>query len=161
MGRKKKYLTEEERRAAHRERQRRYRERHLEKCRENSRNYNKNHKDKIKQHRQDNKDKMLEYQKQYRHTPIGRAHSIISSYKREDKKHNRGECTITAKWIVENIFTQPCHYCGEEGWEIMGCDRIDNDKPHTPDNVVPCCRECNDKRNIKSYEEFKKEMGMT
>ena len=56
--------------------------------------------------------------------------------------------------MVEDIFTKPCHYCGEEGWEIMGCDRIDNSKPHTPNNVVPCCDKCNRKRGRRDYEEF-------
>jgi hypothetical protein len=65
-----------------------------------------------------------------------------------------GKCTLTPEWIVENIFSKPCHYCGKEGWELIGCDRIDNSKPHTPDNVVPCCWECNKKRGRRDYEEF-------
>lgn len=110
-----------------------------------------------KQYWQENKEKVLEYNKKFNKTPIGRAVKLCSAYKRNDKKYNRGECTLTAQWIVDNIFSKPCHYCGETGWEIMGCDRINNDLPHTPDNVVPCCKECNIKRQKKSYEEFKKQ----
>ena len=52
---------------------------------------------------------------------------------------------MTAQWIVENIFSQPCAHCGENNWEKIGCNRLDNDKPHTKDNVEPCCKECNDR----------------
>ena len=111
-----------------------------------------------KQYRQNNKDAIAERQKQYYQTPNGRASSLVSGYRRADKNANRGECTLTAQWIIDNIFTQPCHYnCGETDWRKMGCDRINNDLPHTMDNVVPCCEECNKKRGTKTYEEFKHE----
>lgn len=110
--------------------------------------------EKRKQHYQENKEKTLEKQKNYYKTPMGRAQWLVQGYKREDKKYGRGECTLTAKWVVDNIFTSKCHYCGESNWHKLGCDRIDNSKPHTMDNVVPCCYECNCKRSSKSYEEF-------
>ena len=72
-----------------------------------------------------------------------KANSILQNYKRNDKMYNRGECTITSQWIVENIFSQPCAHCGETDWNKLGCNRIDNSKPHTIDNVEPCCEECN------------------
>ena len=31
--------------------------------------------------------------------------------------------------------------------EKIGCDRVDNSKGHTKDNVVPCCITCNTVRN--------------
>lgn len=49
------------------------------------------------------------------------------------------------EWIIENIFSKPCAHCGKEGWDIIGCNRLDNSKPHTKDNVEPCCKDCNDK----------------
>ena len=81
---------------------------------------------------------------------------LVNNYKWADINANRGECTLTAKWIVYNIFPKPCHWCGETDWHKLGCDRIDNDKPHTPDNVNPCCEECNKKRGTKTYDEFLK-----
>ena len=93
------------------------------------------------------KEQILEQQKQYRQTPMGRAQMLVQGYKREDKKYNRGECTLTAKWIVENIFNKPCAHCEKEGWQIIGCNRLDNSKPHTPDNVEPCCYEHNAELN--------------
>jgi len=106
------------------------------------------HTEYMKQYRQENTDKIREqkkqYNKEYLKTPMARAQRLVQTYKREDKKHNRGECTLTAKWVVENIFTQKCAHCDKEGWQIIGCNRLDNSRPHTEDNVEPCCKECND-----------------
>ena len=132
--------------------------------RESSRKCYKAHKDKyagyFAKHYKENKNNILEYQAEYFKTPMGRAQYLVQNYKRNDKKYNRGECTLTAQWVVDNIFPKPCHYCGETGWEIMGCDRIDNSLPHTHDNVVPCCRECNLKRQKKDYESYLAENDM-
>lgn len=81
---------------------------------------------------------------EYRKTPKYRATYLVNSYKRFDKKHNYGVCNLTPKWIIENIFTKPCAHCGKTGWQVIGCNRLDNSKPHTTDNVEPCCKECND-----------------
>lgn len=91
-----------------------------------------------------------EYNKQFKKTPIGRAGNILCSYNRNDKKYNRGKGDLTARWIMDNIFPKPCTYCGKSGWEIMGCNRIDDSKPHTKDNVEPCCKACNDKLGGRS-----------
>ena len=128
MGRPKKYQTEEERKVANREAQKRWRESNTE--------Y-------IKQYQQEHKEELAEYIKQYNKTPIGRAYCLLRAYRQSDKIAGRGECTLTAKWIVENIFTQPCAHCGETDWRKIGCNRLDNSLPHTPDNVEPCCFKCN------------------
>lgn len=75
-----------------------------------------------------------------------KAARMVSSYKCKDKKHGfENECDITASWMVKMIFHSSCVYCGDT--HKLGCDRIDNTKPHTMDNVVPCCVECNTARN--------------
>ena len=135
---------------------------HRNVCKECKKQYYREHKEAIleqqKQYRQEHKEYyteyMEQYMKQYNKTPTGRASYLLGDYRWADKNANRGECTLTAKWIIDNIFTQPCHWCGETDWIKLGCDRIDNDKPHTPDNVNPCCEECNIKRGRKTYEEF-------
>lgn len=99
--------------------------------------------DYLKQWYQDNKESVLSKQGEYHKTKKGRAVVLCSDYRTEDKLRGRGESTLTADWVVENIFSKPCHYCGETDWTKIGCDRIDNSKPHTPDNVVPCCLSCN------------------
>lgn len=87
--------------------------------------------------------KNKEKRKEWYHTPIGRASSLMTAYKTADKKANRGECTLTTQWIVDNILFKPCAHCGKIGWDIIGCNRLNNDLPHTPDNVEPCCLKCN------------------
>ena len=81
--------------------------------------------------------------KEYTKTPMGRALYLLNRYKRSDKKYNRGESDLTARWVVENIFSKSCAHCGETDWTKLGCNRLDNSKPHTKDNVEPCCWKCN------------------
>lgn len=82
---------------------------------------------------------------EYMSTPNGRASRLIATYNISDSVNNRGKGDLTAQWVVENIFSKPCAHCGKTGWEVIGCNRLDNSKPHTMDNVEPCCKECNDK----------------
>ena len=77
------------------------------------------------------------------HPEMTRASSLIQNYKKEDRKYGRELPDFDSKWMVENILLKPCHYCGETGWDIIGCDRIDNSKGHIKSNVVPCCLHCN------------------
>lgn len=143
--------------------QKQYREKHKKYFSEYKKQYRINNKDKIaeyfKQYYKDNKDKFSESQKKRIQTFYGRASMLINGYKREDKKYKRGECTLTTEWIIDNIFSgQKCVYCGETDWQKLGCDRINNDLSHSPDNVVCCCAECNKKRGKKVYEEYLKEI---
>lgn len=96
------------------------------------------------------KEQFAEYLIKYRNTPMGRAVRLCNNYKHADENANRGECTLTAKWIVDNIFSQPCKHCGKTGWNVVGCNRINNELPHTPDNVEPCCEDCNKDLNYES-----------
>ena len=138
--------------------QKKYYREHKEVILEQKKQYNKEHKEEKteynKQYNKEHKEEKTKYNKQYRQTQMGRANILVSNYKRHDKDANRGECTLTPEWIIDNIFTSKCHWCGETDWNELGCDRIDNDKPHTPDNVNPCCDKCNKKRGNKTYEEF-------
>lgn len=166
---KSKYNTEEERKAAMKEyNAKRYQE-HREKIlaqhaewRKNNPKYNTNY---YKDHKAERDEYNAEYYKshkneksewstKYHSTQKGRAINLVNNYRYVDKKYKREECTLTPEWVIDNIFSKPCHYCGESDWTKMGCDRIDNTKSHTPDNVVPCCLECNLKRNNKTYDEF-------
>ena len=128
------------------------------KCREYMRDWSKKNKEKVKEIAKKsylkNKSKRLEYAKQHlsekieynkqrRKTPIGRASYLVQGYAREDKKYGRGEVDFDAQWIVDNIFTKPCVHCGETDWYKLGCNRKDNSKPHTKENVEPCCHKCN------------------
>lgn len=144
---KKKYFTEEERKAAKSERNKKYYQANKEKLYEKRAGY-------FAEYYQSNKEKIAKRNAEYYSTPFGRADILLGRYKSNDKEHNRGECTLTAEWIIQNIFSEPCHYCGKTDWHELGCDRIDNSLPHTPDNVVPCCAECNKKRGSRTYDEY-------
>lgn len=100
------------------------------------------------------RDKLKGYSTEYKKTKHGRANSLVRDYRRADNAAGRGECTLTAEWIEENIFTSVCHYCGESDWTKLGADRKDSSLPHTPDNCVPCCLECNNKRGTTPYDDF-------
>ena len=184
MGRTKKYFTEEEKKAAKKEYDRQrykrlreefskkhseYYQKHKEEILEKNSEWKKNNPTYNEEYYQKNKgkfvesgaayyknnrEKVIKRQIEYQATQLGRANNLLSSYRYSDKKRNRGECTLTSEWIIENIFTSKCHYCGKTNWKELGCDRIDNSKPHTEDNVVCCCEECNKKRNRKEYNEF-------
>lgn len=120
--------------------------------------WSQNNKEKIaeqqRQWREDNPEYRKQYQKQYRQTPMGRASKLCGNYQKADKQYSRGECTLTAQWIVDHIFPNGCLYCGEKDWTKLGCDRVDNDLPHTPDNVVCCCADCNKKRSLRGFDMF-------
>lgn len=74
-----------------------------------------------------------------------RANNLVSNYKHKDKMRNLGECTITVDDFI-SICSKGCFYCGETDWKILGLDRVDNTKPHTKENCVCSCWECNNKK---------------
>lgn len=128
------------------------------KARERAKRWYIEHQDRVKQYRKDNKEKLARKCKEWREkntdhrrkydlerskSPIGRASNLVNAYNNMDIKANRGKGDLSAKWVVENIFSKPCAHCGKEGWQVIGCNRIDNTRPHTKDNVEPCCFECN------------------
>ena len=82
-----------------------------------------------------------------------KASKMVSAYRIKDKKKGL-ECDLTIEDMLD-IMNHPCVYCGDT--KRIGCDRIDNSKWHTKDNVVPCCVECNKARSdYFSFEEMKK-----
>ena len=114
--------------------------------------------EKSKIYRQDNKEKVKAYKEGYYKTKMGRASFINLRYNQEDKKRGFNiSNNVSSKWIVDNIFSgQKCVYCGDQDWTHLGCDRKDNNKPHTADNVVCACGLCNIERgNNYTVEEFK------
>lgn len=140
-----KYTTEEERLEARRKSRKKWSDSHPQ--------YN-------DEYYQSNKDKIIEYQKQYSKTQMGRAISQVRQYRRMDRRNGFGNVIdFDAKWMVDNIYTKPCAHCGETDWHKLGCNRLDNSKPHTMDNVEPCCGKCNNKLasdyNSKKIEKVK------
>lgn len=89
----------------------------------------------------------------YYKTQKGRAIMLVSAYRKMDKLKG-GESNISQDFLINNIFTKECVYCGEKN--NLGCDRINNNLFHTIDNVVACCKECNIARMDNfSFDEMK------
>lgn len=128
-----------------------------------------------KQYILDNKEKLAEYSKQYykehkkqileyykkRHlTLIGYCNSVRNSNISEDRKYGRigEEIPINYPTIEDymELLQQPDFYDGKQyNFTEMGLDRIDNSKPHTLDNIVPCSTVNNRKRGRRyTHEEF-------
>lgn len=97
----------------------------------------------------ENKEKSSETKSKYRNTPMGRACKLYWKYNQMDINAGRGLGDLTPEWIASNILTKPCAHCGEADWHKIGCNRLDNSKPHTMDNVEPCCYKCNVKLAVK------------
>ena len=138
-------MTDEERKERKREASRRYeqsekrklwlaqwREKNRDRIRANSKKW-----------RDANPEKQKIASDNYRFSKIGRATNLLRDYNRHDSEVNRGLGDLTPEWIVENILNKKCSHCDETDWHKIGCNRLDNSKPHTKDNVEPCCLKCN------------------
>lgn len=64
---------------------------------------------------------------------------MLNNYISIDEKKGM-TCTLTQS-DLERITSMPCHYCGDTN--RIGIDRINNKMPHTAENSLPCCVECN------------------
>jgi 5-methylcytosine-specific restriction endonuclease McrA len=86
----------------------------------------------------------------YRRQPCAR----FVKARAEAKRHGHD---WTLSWEqYEELIRRCCEYCGLSLPEVStGLDRKDSSRGYTPDNVVPCCRECNVAKNAWfTYEEF-------
>ena len=132
-------------------------ERDIEQSKENRRQY-------LIEYRKTNCEKAKAYHKQYNPTyqkkvqdsKYLKANSYVCHYRWADKESELEGFNLTREWIIENIFSSKCVYCGDNDWRHLGCDRIDNEKAHRIDNVVCSCGICNMERQRKrmSVKEF-------
>ena len=125
-----------------------YKAEHKEQIKEKTKEYRESHKEEIKVK---NKERCREWYL----IKENRAKMLIKCYKKDDEQLNRGECTLTPEQLI-SLWENGCYWCGEKDYTKLGADRIDNTKAHTLENCVCACKSCNDKRNIKSFEEYKK-----
>lgn len=122
--------------------------------------YRKNNAESIKQYLKQWRKDNPEYEKKYRETLEGYCRNIRRGNIRRDKEQGYINNELPSNYpTIEDymeLLQQTDHYDGKQyHFSEMGLDRIDNSKPHTLDNVVPCTTEHNIQRNTKSYEEFK------
>lgn len=102
------------------------------------------------------REQILKAMKKWHSSKEGRANNLANAYKQLDKNARRGESTITPQWIIDNIFTSKCYWCGNSDWRELGCDRILQHLPHTPDNVICSCGKCNVERGRRNFDWFTK-----
>ena len=152
----------------HKEENKVYFKNHYELHRDSKKAYAKNYylenKEKVleknREYSQANKDTKSEYKRNYKKTKIGRASFLIGKYRYLDKQFERGECDLTNEWVVDNIFSSSCIYCGDSDWRHLGCDRINNNLPHTKNNCVCSCGLCNmeraDRFTVEEFVEYRK-----
>lgn len=89
------------------------------------------------------------WRKRRRQDPDQLPKVICRDAKRSDRRH--GRTFGLSPETVSALIARGCVYCGEA--EVrMTLDRIDNDKGHTEDNVVPACIRCNYTRRSMPYE---------
>ena len=97
---------------------------------------------------------------------MGMVNRIIESYKRGAK--TRGYDWYLSTNDVLRLIHEPCYYCGvvdynekrqrrtkyeKIGYKYNGIDRVNNNKGYSLDNVVPCCKLCNQaKMNLEQRE---------
>ena len=168
MGRPRKYQTEEERRAARIESKRRYRKTHKAPLDEYRRKWYEAHKEEMAAWRREHRDEQSEYMKkwykenkehvkEYHQSMFGRACNQRNGYRTMDILRGFGDVIdFDGQWIVDNIYSQPCAHCGETDWRKLGCNRLDNSKPHTKDNVEPCCWDCNNRLGYEARRKNKR-----
>ena len=105
------------------------------------------------EYRQANKDKIAEYKAAYidpQTHPMNWARNMVNAYRQMDRdRFGDDSQTITAEWFLEHIAYRQCAHCGKQGIGLVGCNRLDNTKGHTEDNVEAACFKCNAKENIR------------
>jgi hypothetical protein len=94
----------------------------------------------------------------YNGTPSGRARLLRHRYRKIDAEKGQ-ESDLTVEFMLA-LMAKPCAYCGDST-DPRGCDRIDNRKGHTMDNVVPACKHCNCARMDNFTHEETKILGQT
>lgn len=64
---------------------------------------------------------------------------------RSDARRNGREFAISEEAFSALCASASCHYCGvpSQPNKPYGLDRVRNELGYTPDNVVPCCKQCN------------------
>jgi len=105
-------------------------------CRQAKRDANKRYSDRIKSD-PDKLERRRQYHRDYhqRHPEMARYKSMVSG----DSKKGR-MCDISIE-SYRDMIAKPCYYCSVT--ECGGLDRINNERGHVWDNVVPCCEKCN------------------
>ncbi len=86
-------------------------------------------------------EQLKEQRKEWRNNPVYLPGQIIRNCRAADA--SKGLINDLDEQFVKEMIAPGCIYCGDETPSRMTLDRIDNDKGHTKDNVLPACVRCN------------------
>lgn len=122
-----------------------------EKSREASARYRKANLTKIVQRGMDvyyrDPSKVIAKNKEWLQTTQGRLNTYRNGAKRRNIDFNLTLEEFKLFW------DKPCVYCATM-IRGVGLDRVDNTRGYTKDNVVPCCRDCNEMKMNRTRDEF-------
>lgn len=111
-----------------------------------------------KQWRADNADKIKQYNAERYATIESYAYRVRRNNLQADRKHGRcgkdEDPLAPLEYYICGIQQRDFYDGKQYHWSEMGFDRIDNSKPHTIDNIVPCSTANNRRRGKKTFEEF-------
>jgi len=119
-----------------------------------------------KKWRKENKDKLLTYKAKYREENRDKINEYQNNKNRDIKRrYDNGKQRAKTRNLdfdlsiseFENIVSMPCYYCnnllGTKTIVGIGLDRCNNNKGYTIDNVVSCCKFCNEIKSDKLSKE--------
>lgn len=104
-----------------------------------------------KEWRKKNPDKM---QEQYNKVKLSHKRHYYNYKRSSEIRGIEFELTIED---ATKLFDSECYYCcGKVTTNLMGIDRVDNNKGYQTDNIVPCCAMCNYMKNTLDKNTFVK-----
>ena len=88
-------------------------------------------------------------------------HSVFSGYYQdggltedEFKTLSRRPCWVCGGLVSETGSVRTHRTKRDVSWKYHGLDRIDNNLPHSRNNVLPCCWDCNEWRKDRTIPQF-------
>jgi hypothetical protein len=89
----------------------------------------------------------------YNHEGFKNKYVVWNSYIKGAKQRNLD--FKLSKTLFNELISKSCFYCNYyNSQEIIGIDRIDNNKGYIEENVVPCCKICNMAKGTNHPQEF-------
>jgi len=79
--------------------------------------------------------------KEYNKTAKASKKGRLNAYRGSAKA--RGKNFSLTMLDIDNHWQESCSYCGDEITTI-GLDRVDTERGYEPDNIVSCCKRCNE-----------------
>lgn len=119
------------------------------KIEENGEDYWKKNSEYAKKWRENNKEHVLETQKNAKHTDTYRLFSL--KYEANTKNIEWKLTDDDAKKLIN----EKCHYCNSTNkYSSNSIDRKNSSEGYTSDNCIPCCSMCNAMKNTLNYYHF-------